>query len=308
MCVFICLNVYTYFLLYSLYSSGMAKFAKVWSARNHPLYRELEASETISRLRMPREMKQFVEKERSMNLSGMPGTGEGVDFRLEEINTNIQRWLPRIPTPKDWEATCLNFDRLVALRDKGFVDMDVHDPKIRHSKNPQNIDKEVTEFRVKLRAEKYLSNVENETCVKALDGVLLDENLQNFCKETRSKRARFIDAYLDNEITAPVAKATSVTFKESPVYITVEERDKFEVLENQTLDVIMELIVNKLEAIEDQDMKDKYEIISLSDFPGKRNIRKTNYLNFYHEIAEYVTNQSDYSDDIQVLSLDTDER
>lgn len=39
-----------------LFLAGMAKFSKVWSGRNHPLYRELDMSFSVTISRMPEEL------------------------------------------------------------------------------------------------------------------------------------------------------------------------------------------------------------------------------------------------------------
>ena len=62
--------------------AGRAIFAKIWSARNHPLYRELEMSDSVAFARMPPNMRDFVTKTWSINTSGLKGTGERPDFKL----------------------------------------------------------------------------------------------------------------------------------------------------------------------------------------------------------------------------------
>lgn len=85
--------------------AGRAKFAKVWCGRNHPLYREIEASDTLMQYRMPGELTPLVQSAMSLNQTGKPFTAEGADFRLEEINKPVQHWLPNIPTANDWKVT-----------------------------------------------------------------------------------------------------------------------------------------------------------------------------------------------------------
>ena len=34
----------------------------------------------------------------SLNLSGRPNTAEGTDLRLDEVNRQVQQWLPGNPT------------------------------------------------------------------------------------------------------------------------------------------------------------------------------------------------------------------
>ncbi len=91
-------------------------------------------------------------------MSGVPKTGEGADFRLEEVNKRVQQWIPNILSPKDWQIACCNFDKLSELRNIVFQQMNISDPKQRSTKVPQNIDDEVVAFRAKLRSVHYLEH------------------------------------------------------------------------------------------------------------------------------------------------------
>ena len=113
--------------------AGRAKLAKIWCGRHHPLYRELELSDTILLERMPPELRTFVLESASIRTSGDTSTGEGADFRLEEINKQIQHWLPNIPSTDDWKIASCNYDKLVMLRETVFNQMGVIDPKERKS-------------------------------------------------------------------------------------------------------------------------------------------------------------------------------
>ena len=66
-----------------------SKFAKVWSGRVHPLYRELEMADTLTYIRMPNDVRDSVKRSMSLNLSGRAHSGEGADFRLEEVNKQV---------------------------------------------------------------------------------------------------------------------------------------------------------------------------------------------------------------------------
>ena len=70
--------------------TGLAKYAKLWSGRRHPLYRELEMADTLLSVRAPDDLNHLLLSASSMNLSGEPFSAEGADFRLEEINQQIQ--------------------------------------------------------------------------------------------------------------------------------------------------------------------------------------------------------------------------
>ena len=130
--------------------AGRAKFAKLWCGRNHPLYRELEMTDILMTTRMPPEIRDLVLDTDSLNLSGVKGTGEGADFRLEEVNKRVQQWLPNVPAAKDWKIACCNFDNLEKFRDTVFEQMDLADPKLHRKHSVQRIDDEIIAFRLKL--------------------------------------------------------------------------------------------------------------------------------------------------------------
>ena len=69
--------------------SERAKYAKLWSGRVHPLYRELEMSDTLLYVRMPDDVRACVKRTMSLNMSGEKYTGEEADFRLEEVNKQV---------------------------------------------------------------------------------------------------------------------------------------------------------------------------------------------------------------------------
>ena len=213
-------------------SAGRAKFAKLWCGRNHPLYRELEVADTVQLIRMPMDVRQFVEDTASLNLSGKLYTGEGADFRLEEVNRQVQQWLPNIPSTEDWKIACSNFDKLSELRKRIFEQMDIADPKLSASSHIQNIDDEIVAFRTKLREQKYLSSPLAERAHVSLDGEPLDPNLRYFCKLARENRARYVDCYLSHDRTADQTKAGPPSFDFTPVFVNKAEREKYLSVEN----------------------------------------------------------------------------
>ena len=108
--------------------AGRARYRPNCGLGETILYIEnLESSDTISNIRMPPECKRISDRGRSINLKWC--ARHWTDFRLEEINQKVQQWLPRIPSGKDWEATCSNYDDLVELGYNIFADMNVSDPK-----------------------------------------------------------------------------------------------------------------------------------------------------------------------------------
>ena len=150
--------------------AARGKFAKHWSGRVHPLYRELEMADLLTYIRMPTDVQDVIKASMSLNLTGRKHTGEGVDFRLEEVNKQIKHWLPSVPSPNDWHTTCTNYDRLIQFREKTFAQQGASDPRSYGSRSPQNIQQEVMAFRVKLRDAEYSHHPHEERPHKSLDG------------------------------------------------------------------------------------------------------------------------------------------
>ena len=69
--------------------AATSKFAKLWSGRNHPLYRELEMSFALTLARVPDEVGQLLRDSWSIKTSGVPNTNEGPDLKIEAINKTI---------------------------------------------------------------------------------------------------------------------------------------------------------------------------------------------------------------------------
>ncbi len=166
--------------------AGRNKFAKVWYGRRHPMYRELEMTDTLQNLRIPDQLKSFIADSLSLNTKGRPYTGQGPDFRCEEENKDIQNILPQKPTGNDWNVACGGRDEVLNIRKNMFETCGVQDPKM-HSKSPQqNIEEEVKAFRILLREKEYLTDPLKPFPLKSLNGDELDADLIKFCSSSRN--------------------------------------------------------------------------------------------------------------------------
>ena len=140
----------------------------------------------------------LVSRSDSINVGGKLSTGEGVDFRLEEVNKQIQQWLPSVSSTKDSKIACSSYERLSTfrntLRQWKFVTQ------------TQNIE-EILPFRTELRAAEYLMNPNVVRTHVSLDGLLLSTNLKNMCKISRETHLNYVVAYLKHESAAKNFKA-----------------------------------------------------------------------------------------------------
>ena len=225
----------------------------------------------------------------SMTITGDNKKGEGADFRLKEINRQIQHWLPNIPSTKDWKIACCNYDKLFSLRQTVFEQIGVTDPKMRSSASPpQNVSEEILAFRTLLRTKKYFTTPYVAKRHVSLDGQPLDEDLHTFCQQAREKRAQYIDAYLKYEETAEKYKPKAPTFRANPVYITKEERTKYTSMENKTIEAIKGMVVEDIQSITDEHLRDALTVTWLEISRAK----KAALLDFYYELQEYVSQDS----------------
>ena len=222
-----------------LMSAGLNKFSKLWSGGNNPLYRELEMSFSVSLARMPDTLLELVRRTWSINTSGISGTNEGPDFKLETINKTIQNWLPAVPSGKDWMQCCAQHDDLLRLRQKLFHQLGSKDPKARGRHQERNLQHETLEFRAVLREHEYLSQPRSDRTLVSIDGRPLDPEVVRFSDLCREKRALYCRAYLGHEKRRSVIR-TAIPFREPPVFICPEERTEYERVENKTIDQLKE--------------------------------------------------------------------
>ena len=282
----------------SFVMAGRAVFAKLWSARNHPLYRELEMSDSISFARMPQQVRDFVCKTWSINTSGIPGTGEGPDFKLEEKNKVIQNWVPSVPYGPDWVRACANEASLSELRKKVFHDIGIKDSQHKEVRQESNLDAEVKKFRTSLRKAEYVSKPKARPTVVSLDGAVLDKDLVKLCGLAREKRSKFFDAYINYEASRNVTR-TGVPFKEEPVFVTTQERDQFNSIENKSISDIKTMITEKLAQIEDQNILEGYEDVFREEV-ARKGVKKQDFVNLYQELVDHLS-----KDDVWYLVLIT---
>jgi hypothetical protein len=112
-----------------LMDAGMHLFAPIWSSRAHPHYRVLDAYDSLSRSCMPPAVRDHIDVTRSISLTGSRYSGEGADFKMEEVNRGVQRSLPAVPHDEDWIRACVNHAHLLNLRQACFDEMNVLDPR-----------------------------------------------------------------------------------------------------------------------------------------------------------------------------------
>jgi hypothetical protein len=238
-------------------SAARGKFAKIWSARNHPLYRELEVADSLLLQRMPPEVRDFVTNSMSMNLKGIPYTAQGADFRLEEINKKVQQWLPKNPKPKDWQMVCSNFEMMTKIRDTTFGEMGIQDPGKEHSEQCQDISLEVREIRSIIRNSNILNHPQElDMDVHSVSGKLLCQELKSICTLGRQKRIEFVSVYRQKEKYFKDTKPAPVSFSTATVCVTTDEKIQQDEIASKTVKEIKAIIESSLAHITDQEERE----------------------------------------------------
>ena len=283
-------------------TAARAKFAKLWCGRVHPLYRELEMSDTLSHIRMDDAVRDLVKESMSLNLTGKENTGEGADFRLEEVNRHVQQWLPANPALNDWVTACSNYDKLREFKNVVSKQQGLCNPNLAAYGQTmvQNIEGEVNAFRTKLRDAEYLMHPTEVRNHITLTGEPLDKDLKYFCQASRDKRAHYYHSFIEHEVTAPIMKYSTPQFLHHPVFVTEEDREKYTSIDNMKISDLISLIEDKLMDISDTDMrKEMY-----TSWKKTKREKKSNIIDFYLELDEYVENEELYT---QLMDEPTDD-
>ena len=94
-----------------------------------PCIDNLTPYDAIMNLCMPEELREQLRQSCSFNTSGVPFSGEGGDFKLQELNKAVQHWIPSVPSDKVWPVTCSNYTGLTKLWEETVSHMGIQDPK-----------------------------------------------------------------------------------------------------------------------------------------------------------------------------------
>ena len=262
-------------------------FGKMFCARNHPLYREVEVALSTTIMRMPPEVRTLVFQTMSLNMSGSSNTGQAADFRLEELNKIIQSWLPSVPSPSDWKAACRNLDKLVQIRERMFNEMGIKDPKGSGSSFVQDISAEVRAFRGEIRKAKYFDEPHTSKAHTSLDGELLNPQLIGFSAQARKNRSVYIDNFVEHEKVAHLSKAAPPKYNRPPIFVTQQDSVAHESTENKTIHEIKNLIEHTINTLCDEEAKQAWQEEFQTAIVRKKP-RKADIIEFYNSVKEFA--------------------
>jgi len=276
--------------LIDLAMAGRAKFSKIWCARSHRLYRELDGHDMIMREAMLPELRKLVDESMSLNMSGAVYTGEGPDFRLEEINKKVQQFMPLTPTDAAWGRVCANYDSLVEIRTNMLADKgNVQDQNRTNSHTRQCTAKEEYVFRCKIRKNEYLSHPNVQRKMLSLSGEELDENLQQILQISREKRAQYMSEMFVHDSGQGQESPSAVSYNIIPVFVTNEEKSTHQSMISKP-DLIKK-IEREMHEIANPTQKAAWLNAWALNFRNKVGLLRTDYIAFHNELQDFLENE-----------------
>ena len=105
-----------------------------------------------------------------------------------------------------------------------MADLKLEDPKSQTQRSPPAITDQFLTFRSRLRSLNFITEPAHQCKHTSLKGVVLDDELVNFCKLAREKRAKFFELFL---MHGSDPAHSTIPFNESLVFITLQERAEF---------------------------------------------------------------------------------
>ena len=93
-------------------NAARCKFAPIWSARRHPIYKLLEVSHEALLSCLKPSIRKNVEKSLVVSRSGLWNQHQGLDAILEEFNKSLKSMISPVPSQRHWEIAarnCKNF-------------------------------------------------------------------------------------------------------------------------------------------------------------------------------------------------------
>ena len=230
-------------------------------------------------------------------------TGEGADFKLEEINRSIKHWIPAVPHDRDWLQACANYKGLGSLQASTLDAMGITDKNHKRPKSAEpSITAQVLAFRTKIREAGYLVNHARKGPITSLTGEELDDDLIDFIKQARRKRAKYIDCFIKHQGNDKPSQ-TSVPFKEAPLFVTKSERKAYYAIGNQTTATLKARIVQKIMTITEQGMRKNFQVAFQEEVIAKTPV-KQDFLDFYELLDEYLNTLE--SDSFSLEDVDVD--
>lgn len=238
-----------------------AKFhtKELFYGRPHPYYRKIELFDKLQQTFMPPEVRTVWDENISITSSGDKNKGQDFDFILEEKNRAIKHYIPKGTLPSDtlWKNVCCNLNMFEDLQAKTRELLGINkkgDSSGQSSSRQTSCSSALLAIRPTLR--KYITSKKTgqNTTHTTLEGKPLHEDLIRFTETSTLKRI----FYIQRDVLGENMENVSPTITH-PVYITKEEAQKYNNIENKTKSELNYEIIHKLQGLEDMQMQTYFE-------------------------------------------------
>ncbi|KAJ8300729.1 hypothetical protein KUTeg_022248 [Tegillarca granosa] len=258
----------------SLIKSGIAVHAPIFFGRNHQKYMKIFANDAFQNACAPDEIQEFFNLTNSLN--GNPDSGEGLDFKLEVVNKDIQAWIPRgVPKSEDWLRAVKNLAKLKELKHKYENEIGV---------TKSSIPKKSKFWHGALNREKrisYLISLKESVNISLLKAILWIQNSDLATKRRDKFYMKFVCA-LESGQKLPYVDT-------HPIYVTPEERAEYNKVENKTIEELRCDINASVSSILDSVMQECFNFRIVNELPKSK---KAGYISLYNDICDHICEQN----------------
>ncbi|RIB20099.1 hypothetical protein C2G38_2180125 [Gigaspora rosea] len=132
-------------------------FSPIWSARRHPIYRQIEIANEIQLLQLDPVVREIIEKNCVVSRSGLFNQHQGLDAILEEINKALKTLIPPVLQMRYWQIAARNCKKFLQPRNNFFNLIGYNDLQ---TTSPRNWPEAITEcqrFRARLRKDNFIN-------------------------------------------------------------------------------------------------------------------------------------------------------
>ena len=225
-------------------------------ARQHMKYQELELYDTITKLLMHGDIKHFFMNHYSMITASGQASGEGYDYRLEEINRNMKTFIGHtaIPSDEQWILASKMCQPVEEIHEKICNLLGLHHYSSSAGKTrflkPAVFEDAVNKCRAVIRSTKFLTQEsvtvgEDHTFFSMDMATHVHPDVKQLTIKPVIRRNHFIQV---NYLGHPAMSDPALNH---PVFTTYEESDKFTKISNQSNKVIENKISQQISSITD---------------------------------------------------------
>ena len=254
-------------------------------ARNHPKYQSLELYDAVVNEFLDPLVKEQMKDNYSL-VTSKSECGEGFDYRLEEANKFVKSLLPSCaPTDEHWYSTCSSAQTLrkIQLHGRRNLGLKEMDGTIRFLRTEAFLPG-ILKVRAMLRQSEFISQL----TFQSTQGFSLHPGLINMPEQALLKRSHVIQTEI---LGGDSSENESLSH---PVYITVEEEEKYTAIENQTNAIIQNRILSLIQSIPDLAVAKLFEMQYQTEIKRKK---KEKLLKMYYTLEDVVNNYEEPADD-----------